>query len=135
MKRNITKIRIYDVRELAIGDVLFIYEKRQKDLNDKRAMPLPMCNFYRLTVVTSIDPYNNGKTYGCKETDILTSDNGDHKILADLLADNEILKSGSGVAQIDEHREVYRLKFIRSRSHNYTGSINLYKNPGYDLMH
>jgi hypothetical protein len=135
MKQKINKTRILNVSDLKIGDVLFIYEKRQRETNDKKAMPLPVCNFYRLTVVTSIDPYNNGKTYGCKETDILKSVNGDHKIIADMLSSNTILKSGSGVAEIDEYREVYRLDSIRSSSYNYSGSINLYKNPGYDLMH
>lgn len=136
MKPTIAKTRIYRTEDLKAGDVIYIRETRQMKLNAARAIKFPECNFHRLTVVREVSKLKDGTVvYHHQCHDFLNSTNGDHKIVNDLLERNVILTNGTyGCnATIDEHREVYRLDNVTNTRPQWQ-PVNLYKNPGYDLV-
>jgi len=138
MKTQIAKTRIYSAADLKQGDVIFIIERRQLERNKVSKNPIPVCNFYRLTVVRSIEQFDSGEwIYNCERHEKLTSTNGDHKVVLQALENNVILENGTFGAnqRVNEHYEVYRLDSIKNKKTVFQGSVNLFRNPAYDLMH
>lgn len=135
---RVTKTLITNTEDLKPGDVIYIFETRQKQMDQAKNRNWPDCNFHRICVVTRIHQIEDDGQwrYDHQEHNRLSSTNGDHEIINQLLKDQKILTNGAfGCnSRVDQHRETWRLDCIQDHRPAVYKLPNLVGNPAYDLM-
>jgi len=126
--------RINHTNELKAGDVIYIKEVRQMNVNRKKGRNWSECNFHRIAVVTDVECKDGKWVYGHTVHHILASATGEHRLIEELLRRHELSTNGSGANhQVDEHREIYKLDNIFNKFPVFQ-PVCLVGNPSYDLM-
>lgn len=133
---KIAKTRITQATDLKIGDVLFIFEKRQFEKNKTAAHKIPVCNFYRVTVVRNVRTEGGVTYFDTQKFNRLVSDDTQAAFLMELLNTSVIMEGGTygANARIGDHEEVYRLDDIKDIPQFVYKTPILKNNPAYDLM-